>query len=925
MGLDLTFEELTFLLPDSPAESLLRTLPDALSGCAGDLPGLLRQLETLVPGTGATLPGAIPRFLGRYPERLEVLRFLRPRDLSGPGPQILLVLGGVGSGKTSLLDWISRTALIQGFDVRRADFSGEGPSARAFAADLLGPGSGPGTLTRSPGALPGFLLRLGALGKRTPPAGPVLFLLDDVNRAKESHRTVLRFLLGSLAHFGERTRVVLSFGSKETEGPPALLRSTAVWIPGGFRVLRIPPLEAADAEAIIEAGLRLERRAVPERQVRALDRWARGNPASLIEGLRQLRVRRGWSPPRDRKTPRDSRARQPGPSNPVWNVLNTYLEDLSPSDRKLLGYGALLGASFEESPLSQVLELDGDAGTHTVHRALERAARSTLVRPLGEGRWTFENPGFREYLLEGFEPLPVVCLRLGNWFAEHRPASPALVAGLLARAHEPGTALPWIQRELDRAMRGTIPEEVEEAVDHLRQAFPSSPDSLWVRAPLEIRAGQWLWASGYPRASQAVLSSLLKVLRGSSALRIWARVNLASAMVAVNTSRAEQELRRARRDVSLLPGPLPAALRGALNATGAVLAYQQGRWKASLSQAQRALRQLQGTSEWIWITWATVSRSAAQIHLGPLRDALDASRESRREAVLPRENGRVALEWGNEARIRLAQGDLEGAARALDRGLGLARRHGNVAVLASLITNRVLVDLRARRWAAAQRDLHELEGLTLRFELPIHRGWATFRKAQALCSQRRWKEAVGTLRASRRAMEQVGQWKALPLIRCYEILVAGEVGRVQWALEELRRIGPLLETLDREERPPLAWMKARLLVRLDRLLEGEQVLTNALREARRERNPESVGWLLRGLASLQRRRGLLAEAARTERRAWRSLASAGVHRARPPSPWMEVSHPAPQAWRPPAPSTERSLSTAPSVVGGLVPGAVPSG
>ncbi len=922
-GLGLTFQELRLLLPDYPAEPLLRALPEAAVGEGADLPDLLRQLEDVVAATGGRELDAPSRFRGRYAERQEILRFLGPPEPSGPTTPVLVLLGGLGSGKTRMLEWTAQVATLMGFTVRRTTLSGNPLPALDLARELIGQGPSLSPAVPTQCCLPLLLLEGGGM-----PEGPyrserVLFLVDDVDRARESHRSVLRFLVGGLSRQGGGARVVLSIRSEEGELPPPILQAIDRWVPGGVRILRLPPLGPPDAEALIADELRRSGRTIPERQIRLLFRWAKGNPLSLLEGLREARTRPRWSPTQVRSASLRLAPGQDGHS-PMWDLLQARLDDLRPPDRGLLEYAALLGQTFDQAPLQHLLQTVGGNWPRDVGRSLERSARAGLLRPVGSDRWAFGNEGYREHLLRRFKPSRGACLALGKWFAEHRPDPPLLAARFLAQAGDPALALPWIQRACDRAFRENLPEEVEESVDHLRRTFPGTPEGLRIRAPLEIRAGQWLWVAGYPRASQMVLGSLLKALHEVSLAGIWARVNLASATVATDTLRAEQELRQARVESALLGAAVPPALRGALNATGAFLAYQQGRWRSSLRQAQRALRQLDGTSDWVWVTWAKVSRSAAQVHLGLFKEALEASRASRREASMPQENGRMALEWGNEARIRLAGGDLEGAGRALDRGLGVARTYGNVAVLASLLTNRILVDLRCRRWSWAYRDLNELERLTLRFELPIHTAWAIFRRAQILCAQARWEAAKDALRASRRSMTQVGQAKALPLIRAYEVLAEGETGRTEWALKELRDLGPRWASMDWEERPPLAWLRARLLVRLGLFLQGEQVLSKALREARRARNPETIGWLLREMGSLQRRRGSLAEAARAERRALCFLRQAGVYLKRCSSPWM-TGPPPPGELRFPERSPYRPPETVPPLSMTRLHGPVPIG
>jgi hypothetical protein len=169
---------------------------------------------------------------------------------TGTGPRIPVVIGGCGSGRTSLLlrlrDLIGRSE-SQYVDVERIATTPE-RFLHAMRASSPFPIADHGR-AEAPGARDAFDAALAFLDTARAPGGaPVTFLLDEFLelRTFESFpglRSVLRDLLGALASSGNR--FVLS--SRYVARAHRLLRDA----PSQFEIIHVAPLSAAEVRATL--------------------------------------------------------------------------------------------------------------------------------------------------------------------------------------------------------------------------------------------------------------------------------------------------------------------------------------------------------------------------------------------------------------------------------------------------------------------------------------------------------------------------------------------------------------------------------------------------------------------------------------------------------------------------------------------------
>ena len=174
---------------------------------------------------------------------------------TGSGPRIPVVLGGCGSGRTSLLlrlrDLIGRTQ-AQYVDVERIATTPERffqalRESSPFPAHAYGQGNG-----SEPGARDAFDAALAVLDTvRAPGTMPATFLLDEFLelRTFESFpglRTVLRDLIGALAASGNRFVLTSRYVARALR----LLRDA----PPQFEIIHVTPLSAGEVRATLPGG-----------------------------------------------------------------------------------------------------------------------------------------------------------------------------------------------------------------------------------------------------------------------------------------------------------------------------------------------------------------------------------------------------------------------------------------------------------------------------------------------------------------------------------------------------------------------------------------------------------------------------------------------------------------------------------------------
>jgi hypothetical protein len=207
---------------------------------------------------------------------------------AGGGPRIPVILGGCGTGRTSLLlrvrDLLGRTA-AQYIDVERIATTPERLLQSVRDASPFPSVGAHGSGRADGNARTAFDATLAFLGgARAPSDAPATFLLDEFLelRTFESFpglRSVLRDLIAALAASGNR--FVLT--SRYTARALRSLRDA----PAQFEIVHVAPLTAAEIRATMPAGLEATRAATPLQD--SEDDRTRDELARLVQTLSEGR------------------------------------------------------------------------------------------------------------------------------------------------------------------------------------------------------------------------------------------------------------------------------------------------------------------------------------------------------------------------------------------------------------------------------------------------------------------------------------------------------------------------------------------------------------------------------------------------------------------------------------------------------------
>ncbi|MFF5858156.1 AAA family ATPase [Streptomyces sp. NPDC012751] len=345
---------------------------------------------------------ADPGVLGRAAELSRLDGLLGAVD--GTGPQVLVLVGEPGAGKSTLVDWTAERGRARGLRTLRVRGSEEEaglglsgihqllhpllpgdtlPAPRREVLDrAFGPaGQGPAALAQLSLCVSVLALLDDAAARR-----PLLLLVDDAQWLDLGSVDVLGFLARRL----EGRPVVLLLAAREDAVPARFDRD--------FPRVTVGPLSRA------AAGLLLDAQPVPPRgRARSqVLQQAAGNPLALIELSRSLA--RGHD-----GTGRDGAATLPLTAR-LENLFAADLPELPGTTREVL----LLAAAAGTGRLAELLRA---APSSDVVEALAPAERAGLVR-VADGRVHFRHPLVRS----------AVCQAAS--FAERRRAHLALASAL---------------------------------------------------------------------------------------------------------------------------------------------------------------------------------------------------------------------------------------------------------------------------------------------------------------------------------------------------------------------------------------------------------------------------------------------------------------------------------------------------------------
>jgi tetratricopeptide (TPR) repeat protein/DNA-binding MarR family transcriptional regulator len=797
-GLSLTdlVADLTSRKPDSPRgwEALEETAWEARAG-----------------RTPSGAEGAADLLVGRVSERLALLQALKRAVRPSGHGQVLVFLGPAGQGKTRLLQYAETVARRRGFRVVHGSvLKGSGLPFSPFDETLQTLGS------RDPGGFAGWegrtlsermLAYLNVLAEGAS-KGPLLVVVDDLHWAEPSALAIFRFLCHNLPTL--EGPVLLLAAARDDEPHLASRMSPFDQILEDLRrggsalaaTLVVPPLTARESRVVADrtgAGAA----PVPPRVVERVLERARGNPLFILEGLRDLR-----SSVRTFVAPEEGTSGELRVPSSLHRLLESRLEKLPAAERALLEAGALLGEEFSSEPL-EALARSGALGLGVdVARGLRDLAdeRGLLTRR-AEGRFAFVHVLFQEALQEITPDRARWSGALARWWEVHRREEVVRIAQLYRRSGDQEQALPWLRRALAAALRDQAYESTEELVEGMREAVRGRPRAQAAEVEEELDLLKQLWFAGsHPVAERIARGLVTHASRPRD--RALGSCYLLVTLVFRDPAQAERRLRELPRNFGGLSAREQREVQGAAEATAAYLHSWWGDPAQSLAEADRALKILRscGSSADPWVTSARVTRCASLLHLGRYREALKACRETLPLTRSSRATVLRAQLLDIEALAENLLGKVLPALHHREEAVRAAREAGNHPVLARLLCNLSLSQLRCGRKESARRSVVEFRELVDRFQLPNLDAWARYREGQVLWFTGRSSAAresfLDAVDRFRRGPVPVGQLLPQSYLITTErdprkvrsFLEAWDQGRPGLDTEEVSVVEPILQT-----------------------------------------------------------------------------------------------------------------------------------
>ncbi|MFF7986715.1 ATP-binding protein [Streptomyces sp. NPDC007901] len=637
---------------------------------------------------GTDHPSA-PGILGRAAELARLDRLLGAVD--GGGPQVLVLTGEPGAGKTTLVEWAAEQGRARGLGILRVRGSegetGLGLSGVHQLLHPLLPGDGlPAAqreaLDRAFGAgaahheprLDQLSLCVGVLGLVTQAAahGPLLLLVDDAQWLDLGSVDVLAFLARRL----EGRPVVLLLAARE-EGVPARFDRD-------FPQVTVGPLTRSAAGQLLDA-----QPDPPRGKARTeILQQAAGNPLALIELPRALA--RGLAPGSTRTPDGAGAPGSPEAAAGAVLPLTARLEGLFAAD--LAGLPAttrealLLVAAAGTADLSELVRA---APALDVVRALDPAERAGLVRVV-DGRVLPRHPLVRSAVYHAAS------------FLERRQAHLSLAAALDGEPDRRAWQLAAAATGQDAEVADALAESAERA--RSRGGYAAAATALERAAELtpapEPRARRLLTAAqsamfaGHPQWV-GEMSGRVGALTDDPRLR--AEASLLGGWALGVTLRHEDALALLLGVAETCAGPAPELALGALG-TAATSVYNSGApyHRAELRRIGDLIDEDGDPAGCAWARAVVDPHHERPFLLGHLKEGL---------AALEREEslGNLTALGGTTWILD----ETEQAVRILGRTIDLLRRAGSAGTNATVTQALALALFENGSWTAAEEAADE--------------------------------------------------------------------------------------------------------------------------------------------------------------------------------------------------------------------------
>ncbi len=821
-------------------------------------------------------PAPLVPLIGREAEVALLERHLSAGAPSGDAPQLLLLAGEPGIGKSRLLREAVQRGVAHGFAVlsggchRRGGQDPYAPLLDALLQHIQGH-----SVTRARADLAGcaWLVRLlpeatelleplpavtldprqerrlmfaavaRYLATVAGPAGTLL-VLDDLQWAGPDALDLLSTLLRSAAQGGGASRgtrhsplrVVAAYRDTEV-GPadPLGLLAADLTLAGVARLHQLRPLAAEDAATLL--GTLLVGRTASERAVatHVLER-AGGVPFFLVS------YARAWQEGNAHAVPAD-----------LAQGVRQRVALLPPAGAEILAAAAIVGRRVPHALLVRVAQMPEEA----VLAGVDAACQARLLLEEGDDAYSFAHDVIREVVEADLGAARRALL--------HRTVAAALEAQLgepaieaLAYHYGQGgrleKAAAYLEQAGDQAWaqraHGAAEGHYRAALDGLERLGRTS-DALRVREKL----GEVLQGAGRYDAALEVLEQAAETYGAGGDLAGQARVTAAMGWahalrgtpargIALITALLE---RLERGDA--VPPPL-AALYEAL----AYLHFTDGQYDASLAAGDRAAALARADGDERTLAYAEAHRINLLQMLGRLGEALRVGQE-----MLPlaeRVGDLICLVGAHSdvAYIHALQGAFASSRRSLDRALAWAEQAGNPGRLTYALAMRGWVAALSGEWTSARADLERAASVGSQISRSWFSAYLLIFQARLSLTEGAWEAAAAQAQEALALGEASGDLQA----RRWAATTLAESEILQGRPEAARaRLAALLDRPGMQEcdvtllLPVLAWAQ----LDLGQVDEAAHTVQQALQRARPEGMRPTLVEALRVQALIALRRG----------------------------------------------------------------------
>ncbi len=764
--------------------------------------------------------------------------------------------------------------------------------------DLVGDDGDAGESSERRAALIGRLLGVEA------PDGPAPLDTEDPQRMRESFFSAVRSCIEAMAR---RRPLVLAFEDIHwaDHGMLDLIEYLAQWVRGPLLLLCLARDELLDRRAGWGGGRReatsilLDPLTVDQTRelVTSLLPAAAGDPSAVSLVAERAGGNPFFAEEMVRRLAEEGGEEAASLPDTVQALLAARLDSLEPVERRLVQHAAVVGRTFWEGLLSQIVAEAGTDSEDDLSRALTSLLEKDIVVPGGGARLAGEREyAFKHVLIRdvayGMLPKSVRCVKhfeVGRFIEERAGDRTDEVVALLAEHYGRAVSLgeeTGIEYDQIEPMYGKAVHFLEAAGDAAASLFSNPEAFAHYKAARELRArhdpgslarigekqGDVALRMGRVDAAIAVWEECLEYHRAQEDLNRVADLHRKIGAGLWHKGERKQAIERYQKGINLLKDGPPCLELVRLYEEAASLYMHAGDNMLAIYASEKALRLAERMGE---------TRAASRAHgifgrvFGRIGDTQKARENLERSVELGRDSDqgetiRALLTLGHH--LEVSEADYDGARDAYSEGLELSRQIGELPAQVELHAALAQISVYRADWDGVRdsteesADLAEREGLVGTLCFPyVLRGLLAWREGN-------WDRSEEACRRAFELADQVG-WSEVAFSALYWLATtlrdrgdySAAVTELDHALDVCERAGLIAQSIEAMS------ARAVALAMAGRADQGRETAEEAGYLAERLHYPvgQAAALQARGTTNLDAQEG--AEQLREARELWNGL------------------------------------------------------